>query len=281
MVAGFRTFLLLLALTLLFIWIGQLIAGQTGMMIAFILALAMNFLSYWYSDKIVLSIYRAKPLFPQSAPQVYKAVEELCQEANLPVPRIYYINTDMPNAFATGRNPRNSAICVTRGLLNIMDYEELKGVLAHELAHIKNRDTLIQTVAATIAAAIMVLANMARWAMFFGGYSNDRERGANPLALLIVAIVAPVAALLIQMAISRQREFHADANGAKFAKNPLGLANALIKLEEYSKHRKYAVPPATAHLFIVNPLREGSIASLFSTHPPIAVRVERLKRMVV
>ncbi len=281
MVAGFRTFLLLLTLTLLFIWIGQLIAGQTGMMIAFILALAMNFFSYWYSDKIVLSIYRAKPLSPQSAPQVYKAVEELCQQANLPVPRIYYINTEMPNAFATGRNPRNSAICVTRGLLNIMDYEELKGVLGHELAHIKNRDTLIQTIAATIAGAIMVLANMARWAMIFGGYSDDRERGANPLAFLIVAIVAPIAALLIQMAISRQREFHADASGAKFAKNPLGLANALIKLEEYSKHRKYAVHPATAHLFIVNPLKGGGIASLFSTHPPIPVRVERLRKMAV
>ena len=279
MVAALRTFLLLVMLTALFLWIGQLIAGQTGMMIAFILALAMNFFSYWYSDRIVLSIYRAKPLSPQSAPQVYKAVEELCQQANLPVPRIYYINTEMPNAFATGRNPRNSAICVTRGLLNIMDYEELKGVLGHELAHIKNRDTLVQTVAATIAGAIMVLANMARWAMIFGGYSDDRERGANPLAFLIVAIVAPIAALLIQMAISRQREFHADARGAKFAKNPLGLANALIKLDEYSRYRRYRISPATAHLFIVNPLKGSGLSSLFSTHPPIPVRVERLRKM--
>lgn len=279
MVATFRTFLLLMVLTALFLWIGQLIAGQTGLVIAFILALAMNFFSYWYSDKIVLSLYRAKPLPPESAPEIYRAVEELCQEANLPMPRIYYINTEMPNAFATGRNPKNSAICVTRGLLNLLDYEEIKGVLGHELAHIKNRDTLVQTVAATIAGAIMFLANMARWAMIFGGYSDDRDRGGNPFALLLIAIVAPIAALLIQMAISRQREFYADERGAKFSRNPLGLANALIKLDEYSKYRRYEVSPATAHLFIVNPLKGSGIASLFSTHPPIPARVERLRKM--
>lgn len=275
-----RTGVLLIALTALFLWIGNLIAGETGLIFAFILALAMNFFSYWYSDKLVLTIYRARPLSEEDAPQVYRALRELIQNAHLPMPRVFITPMQAPNAFATGRNPKNACICVTQGLLELLEFEELKGVLSHELAHIKNRDTLIQTVTATIAGAIMFLAQMARWVAIFGGYGGrDRERGGNVLALILVAIVAPIAALLIQMAISRQREFQADAGGAKFSRNPLGLANALLKLENYSRYSRAEVSPATAHLFIVNPLRGRSLLNLFSTHPPIALRVERLRKL--
>lgn len=281
MISTFRTGILLLVLTLFFIWIGDLIAGQTGMIFAFLLALVMNFLSYWYSDKIVLGIYRAQPLPETEAPMVYKAIREIIEEAKVPMPKVYIMHADAPNAFATGRNPKNACVCVTSGLLRILNYDELKGVLAHEIAHIRNRDTLIQTVAATIAGAIMVLANMARWAAIFGGYDRDRRDMANSFVLILVAILAPIAALIIQMAISRQREFGADESGAKFARSPHGLADALLKLDQYARHGRMQAHPTTAHIFIVNPLRGSGIANLFSTHPPIHVRVERLRRLSI
>lgn len=279
MISTMKTFMLLLILSLLLIWIGGVVAGQTGATIAFIIALCLNFFSYWYSDRLILTLYSAREVRREELPQVYEILEELVQEAKLPMPRVYLMKSDMANAFATGRNPAHSAVCVTTGILNLLNRDELKGVLAHELAHIKNRDTLIQTITATIAMAIMFLASIARWAAIFGGYSRDRERGANILVLLIISILAPIAALIIQMAISRAREFYADSKGAGIAKNPMGLASALRKLEQNVRLSRVTASPATSHLFIINPLRGGGIATLFSTHPPIAVRVERLYKM--
>lgn len=246
------------------------------MLIALIIAGIMNFMSYWYSDKIVLAMYRAKEASEEEAPRLHAMVAELTARANIPKPRIYLLPAQAPNAFATGRNPQHAAVAVTRGLMNLLNEEELKGVIAHELAHVRNRDILIGSIAATIAGAIMFLASMARFAAIFGGYGGrDRDTG-NAFALLFMAIVAPIAALLIQMAISRSREYQADASGAQFAGNPIGLAQALEKLGKYSKKIPMNANPATSHMFIVRPLSGRSMFNLFSTHPPIEERIRRL-----
>jgi heat shock protein HtpX len=272
---------LLVALTALFIFVGDAIGGRGGAMIAFALALVMNLISYWFSDKIVLSMYGARPLSPVDAPELYRMVERLAERAGIPVPRLYVVPGEQPNAFATGRDPAHAAVAVTAGLLRLLDTEEVEGVLAHEIAHIKHRDTLTMTVVATIAGAVMLLADMARWAMIFGGARSDDREGGNPLVYLFVMIVAPIAAMLIQLAISRAREYEADATGAKLAGSPDGLISALRKLEQASRMIPMQTSPSTAHLFIVNPLRGmgGTLMSLFMTHPPIEERIRRLQQM--
>jgi heat shock protein HtpX len=259
---------------------GRVIGGPTGMVWAFGIALAMNGAAYWFSDKMVLAMYHAKPISEAESPGLYSVVSRLTTKAGLPMPKLYVIPGEMPNAFATGRNPQHAAVAVTEGLLRILDRDEVEGVLAHELAHVRNRDILIGTIAATLAGAIMMLASMARWAAIFGGMgrSDDDEGGGGGIALIAMAILAPFAALLIQMAISRSREYQADASGAQISGKPLGLANALMKLDGASKMIPAQVNPSTAHMFIVNPLR-GGFGGLFSTHPPIADRVSRLRRM--
>jgi heat shock protein HtpX len=248
------------------------------MILAFILAMGMNFFSYWYSDKLVLRIYRAREVSPRENPEIYQIVSQIAENANLPMPRIYIIPEAAPNAFATGRNPQHAVLAVTEGLLKLMKRDEIAGVLSHEMAHIKNRDILIGSIAATMAGAIMILATMARWTAFFGGGSNDDEGGGlGGIGLLVMSILAPIAALLIQMAISRSREYHADATGAGFAGHPYGLANALEKLGAYSRRLRMPVSPNTAHMFIVNPLSARGLAHLFSTHPPLEERVARLR----
>ena len=275
-----KTFVLLLTLTLILIWLGHMFAGPRGATIAFAFAFFLNVGSYWFSDKIVLSMYGAKEVERHRAPELYTIVEDLCVDAKLPMPRIYIMPQEVPNAFATGRDPDHAAVCVTDGITKLLSEEELKGVLAHELAHIKNRDTLIMTITATIAGAIMLIASMARWAAIFGGVGGrGRGRGGNVLVLLAVAIVAPLAALIVQLAISRTREYAADRRGAGFAHSPYGLASALKKLEESAKHHRMNATPQTAHLFIVNPLRGDMLANLFSTHPPMEKRVARLELM--
>jgi heat shock protein HtpX len=277
----FRTTLLLGALTALIVWIGYFFGGEQGMFIAFILAIGMNFFSYWFSDKIVLSMYRAQEITPQDSPQLYDMVRQIAQRAELPMPRIYVIPEEAPNAFATGRNPEHAVVAVTQGLMKLMDRDEIMGVLAHEMAHIRNRDILIGSIAATLAGAVMILANMARWTAFMGGGSRDNEQGGGggafgAVAMIVLSILAPLAAMLIQMAISRSREYHADETGASFVGYPQGLANALQKLGAYSRRIPMQASPNTAHMFIVNPLSAGSIASLFSTHPPLEERIARL-----
>ncbi|MEE8359976.1 MAG: zinc metalloprotease HtpX [Candidatus Omnitrophota bacterium] len=272
-----KTFVLLLTLTLILIWLGHMFAGPRGAVIAFVFAFFLNIGSYWFSDKIVLSMYGAKEVERHRAPVLHTIVEDLCIDASLPMPRIYIMPKEVPNAFATGRDPDHAAVCVTDGITKFLSEEELKGVLAHELAHIKNRDTLIMTITATIAGAIMLIASMARWAAIFGG--RGRGRGGNVLTLLAIAIVAPLAALIVQLAISRTREYAADRRGAGFAHSPYGLANALKKLEQSAKRHSMNATPQTAHLFIVNPLRGGILATLFSTHPPLEKRVARLESM--
>jgi len=275
-----KTTLLLGLMTVLIIFIGGAVGGQNGMVLAFFLAAIMNIGSYWFSDKIVLAMYRAQQITPQDHPEIHQIVEELAQNAGLPKPRIYLIEDDSPNAFATGRNPQHAVVAVTSGILRILSREELRGVLAHELAHVKNRDILVGSIAATMAGAIMILANMARFAAFFGGSrdSNDGEGGGGIIGLLVMTIVAPVAAMLIQMAISRSREYLADASGARFSGNPLGLAGALEKLQTASKRIPMEDPkPATAHMFIVNPLSGRGLLNLFSSHPPIEERIARLR----
>jgi heat shock protein HtpX len=277
-----KTTLLLGLMTVLIIFIGGAVGGQGGMVMAFFLAGIMNLGSYWFSDKIVLAMYRAQEIAPQSHPQIHQIVQELAQQAGLPKPRIFLIEDDSPNAFATGRNPNHAVIAVTSGILRILSLQELKGVLAHELAHVKNRDILVGSIAATMAGAIMILANMARWAAIFGGSRDSEEGGGGGgiISLLVMIIVAPIAALLIQMAISRSREYQADSSGAQFSGNPLGLAGALEKLETVSKRIPMDDPkPATAHMFIVNPLSGRSLLNLFSTHPPIEERIARLRSM--
>jgi heat shock protein HtpX len=277
-----KTTLLLGLMTVLIILIGGAVGGQQGMIFAFFLAGIMNIGSYWFSDKIVLSMYRAQEISPQDHPEIHQIVAELAQNAGIPKPRIYMIDDDSPNAFATGRNPGHAVVAVTSGILRILSREELKGVLAHELSHVKNRDILIGSIAATMAGAIMILANMARWAAIFGGSRNSEEGegGGGIIGLLVMTIVAPIAAMLIQMAISRSREYLADASGARFSGNPLGLAGALEKLEMASKRIPMEDPkPATAHMFIVNPLSGRSLLNLFSTHPPIEERIARLRSM--
>jgi heat shock protein HtpX len=276
----FKTGLLLIILTMLFVLIGGYFGGQQGAIYAFIFAFIMNMISYWFSDKIVLKMYGAKEVNANEVPEIYNIVRSLTIAAEMPMPKIYIAPQDSPNAFATGRSPKHAAVCVTQGILNILDREELKGVIAHELSHIKNRDTLIMTIAATIAGAITMIANMARWAAIFGGRgSRDREGGG--IGMLVMLIVAPIAAMLIQLAISRSREYAADKRGAFIAGTPTGLSRALLKLEKGNKVYPMGANQATAHLFIVNPLSAGAIAGLFSTHPPIKERVKRLENMTI
>jgi len=276
-----RTAILLAGLTVLILWIGHLFGGQQGMVIALLIAAGMNFFSYWYSDKIVLRMYRAQPVTPDQAPDLYAMVADLAQKAGLPMPRVYIIPNGSPNAFATGRDPQHAVVAVTQGLLQLLKPEEIKGVLAHELAHVRNRDILIGSIAATMAGAIMVLASMARWAAIFGGgRHNDDEGGTGGLGLIMMSLLAPFAAMLIQMAVSRSREYQADATAAGYIGSGEGLANALAKLESYSKQRPMQANPSTAHMFIVNPLRGSGMSGvmhLFSTHPPIAQRIARLR----
>ena len=280
-----KTGVLLSMLTVLLVFIGKLIGGPQGAMMALVFALGLNVISYWFSDKIVLAMYRAKPLSETEAPQVYRAVREIAARTHIPMPTLYWISTRTPNAFATGRSPTHASVAVTAGLLELMNEEELKGVIAHELSHVQNRDTLVMTIAAAIAGAISMLASWARWGLMWGGGSRDEDRrGGNAamqlIAMLFITILAPLAAALIQLAISRTREYGADETGARTTGNPTGLANALQKLDAAA--HAYPLPdvnPATAHLFIVNPLSAGAIANLFSTHPPIAERVRRLRSM--
>jgi heat shock protein HtpX len=276
-----KTTLFLALLTGLFVAVGGLLGGQNGMVMAFGLALVMNFVSYWFSDKIVLKMYGAKPLAEGEAPAVHRIVRSLATRAGMPMPKLYLLPSAAPNAFATGRNPQNAAVAVTDGILRIMDEAELEGVLAHELSHVLNRDVLISTVAATIAGAISMLANMAQWGMMFGGSRDEEGRSTNPIALILTIILAPLAAMLIQMAVSRSREFQADASGARMTRNPHGLASALGKLEQAGKVVQMDANPATAHMFIVNPLTGRSLMNLFMTHPPVQERIARLRAMRV
>lgn len=274
---AFKTAFLLTLLTLLLMFIGRAFGGQNGMLLALAIAAVMNFVSYFYSDKIALKMYRAQPVTRNELPRAYAAVERLTQKIGIPMPKIYVIPNESPNAFATGRNPQHASVAVTQGILNLLTDEELEGVLAHELGHVNNRDILISSVAATIAGAITMLASMARWGMFFSGFGgrDDRDRGGGVGALLML-FLAPLAASLIQLAVSRSREYQADATGAHFTGNPYALASALSKLDAYSRRLPLQATPSTAHLFIVQPLLGMSFGNLFSTHPPIAKRIERL-----
>jgi heat shock protein HtpX len=274
-----RTTILLAVLTALILWVGQVLGGRQGMIIALIFAAGMNFFSYWYSDKLVLKMYHASEVTSREAPELYEIVQRLTQQAGLPMPKIYVIPQEAPNAFATGRNPEHAVVAVTEGLRKIMNRDEITGVLAHELAHVKNRDILIGSIAATMAGAIMVLATMARWSAIFGGSggNNDERGGSGFIGLIAMSIIGPLAAMIIQMAISRSREYLADATGAGFTGHPEGLANALEKLGAYTKRLPMNANPATAHMFIVNPLSGKSMLSLFSTHPPLEERIARLR----
>jgi heat shock protein HtpX len=273
----FKTAFLLTALTLLLLFIGRILGGQNGMLIALIFAAVLNFVSYFFSDKIALAMYRAQPATREELPRVYQVLERLTQKIGIPMPRVYVIPTDSPNAFATGRNPEHASVAVTQGILNLLNDEELEGVLAHELGHVRNRDILISSIAATIAGAITYLAEIARWGMIFGGYERDREgRGGSGFGALLMLILAPIAAMLIQLAVSRSREYQADASGAHYTGNPDALASALAKLDTYSKRLPLQATPSTAHLFIIQPFLGQSLMNLFQTHPPIAKRIERL-----
>ena len=282
---GFRTTILLAALTALVVWIGQMVGGPTGAVMALIFAGAMNFFSYWFSDKIVLKMYGAQEVSANEDPELYGIVQELAGRAGLPMPKVYIIPEDTPNAFATGRNPEHAAVAVTQGIRRILNKRELAGVLGHELTHVKNRDILISSIAATLAGAISYLAHMAQWGMMFGGGSRDREEGggSNIFGLLFMMIVAPMAAMLIQMAVSRSREYMADAGGAKISGDPLALAGALRKLHMGAQNIPLQVSDATAnstaHMFIVRPLTGGGLVNLFSTHPAMEERVARLEAM--
>src|SRR3989454_6205743 len=272
----FKTAFLLTALTLLLMAIGRAFGGQSGMIWALIIAAGTNFIAYFFSDKIALATYRAQPVTREQLPRVYSVVERITQKIGLPMPKIYVIPMESPNAFATGRNPAHASVAVTHGILGLLSDEELEGVLAHELGHVNNRDILISSVAATIAGAITMLASMGRWAMIFGGMERDnRDRGGG-IAALFMLILAPIAASLIQLAVSRSREYQADATGAHFTGNPYALASALAKLDAYSRRLPMMATPSTAPLFIIPPLLGMNLGSLFSTHPPIAKRIERL-----
>jgi heat shock protein HtpX len=273
-----KTGLLMTVLTVLFVLIGGVIGGEQGLIIAFVFAAVMNFGSYWLSDKIVLSMYRAQEIGPDDAPELYNIVSRLAERSGLPMPRVYIIPTDNPNAFATGRNPKHAAVAVTHGLMNVLNTREIEAVLSHELSHVKNRDTLISTIAATIAGAITMLASMARWAAIFGGFGGrDDEDSGGIIGLIFLAILAPIAAMMIQLAISRSREYAADHDGGEIS-DPLALADALRKMEMAAERRPMSsVNPSTSHLFIVNPFKKGFVTSLFSTHPPTERRIERLE----
>jgi len=267
----FKTAFLLTALTLLLMFIGQVFGGQNGMLIALILAAVLNFVSYFFSDKLALAMYRAKPVTREELPRAYQIVERLTQKIGLPMPKIYVIPTESPNAFATGRNPSHASVAVTQGILNLLNDEELEGVLAHELGHVRNRDILISSVAATLAGAITWL----RYGAMFGGLGDRDDRRGGGVSALIMLVVAPIAAALIQLAVSRSREYQADETGAHFTGNPYALASALAKLDAYSKRLPLQATPSTAHLFIIQPFL-GGFGGLFMTHPPIAKRIERL-----
>ncbi len=274
-----RTAILLGALTGLLMMIGGLFGGKQGVVIAFVFAMIMNFGSYWFSDKIVLSMYRAREISEHEAPELYTMVKNLALRAGMPMPRVYIVPGETPNAFATGRNENHAVVAVTEGILRILDRDELEGVLAHEMTHIKNKDMLIGSIAATLAGAVMMLASMAKWAAIFGFGGDDEEGGGGIIGLILMAILAPIAALLIQMGISRSREYMADEGGARISGKPYGLAGALEKLSRASQALPMNANPATAHMFTVNPLTAKSFANLFSTHPPIEKRIERLRAM--
>jgi heat shock protein HtpX len=274
---GFKTAFLLTLLTLLLMFLGHFFGGSSGMLLALVIAAVLNFVSYFYSDKIALAMYRAQPVTREQLPRAYTTVELLTQKIGLPMPKMYVIPSESPNAFATGRDPKHASVAVTQGILNLLNDEELEGVLAHELGHVNNRDILISSVAATLAGAITYAAQMGRWAMIFGGMERgDRDREGGGLSALLMLILAPIAAVLIQLWVSRTREYEADATGAHFTGNPHALASALGKLDAYSRRIPMAATPATAHLFIIQPLLGMNFGNLFSTHPPIAQRIERL-----
>ena len=274
-----KTMVLLVTLTLVLVWAGGALGGRQGMTMALIFAVGMNFFAYWFSDKIVIRMYGAKEVTESEAPELYGIVRRLAQRAEIPMPKVYMISQEQPNAFATGRNPKHAAVAVTTGIMRILSSDELAGVIGHELAHVKHRDILISTVAATIAAAISFLAQMAQWAMIFGGNRGDDDEGGSPVAAFVMMIVGPIAAMIIQMAISRSREYVADEGGARIAGNPRYLASALRKLQAAAKQIPMDANPATSHLFIVNPLSGGGLLKLFSTHPPIEERISRLESM--
>ncbi|MBZ0169838.1 protease [Candidatus Methylomirabilis lanthanidiphila] len=275
-----KTTALLGLLTGLLILIGGYFGGSRGMSMAFVMAFIMNFGAYWFSDRIVLAMYRAQPVTEAEAPGLYRVVHGLTLRAQMPMPRIYIIPTEAPNAFATGRDPEHAAVAATHGILRILNEEELEGVMAHELAHVRNRDTLISTIAATLAGVIVMLARMAMWMPYFGGGSRDNEDRGGGAGFLFLAILAPIAATLIQLAISRSREFHADESAARLTHKPYALAAALQKLETGATRLPMEANPATSHLFIVNPLRGDVLFKLFSTHPPIEERIARLRALV-
>jgi heat shock protein HtpX len=271
-----RTTLLLGSLTGIMLLIGGVLGGRGGMFFALILSVVMNFGTYWYSDKIVLKMYHAQEVTPEQSPEIYRLVRGIAERASLPMPQVYIVKTAMPNAFATGRDPSHAAVALTTGILNTLDRNELEGVIAHEMAHVKNRDTLISAMAATIAGVVTFMAQMAQWSLFFGGGDDD---GGNIVEVIAMAILAPITATIIQLAISRGREFGADEVGAKLCGKPMALASALSKLENAAGASKTNVNPSTAHMFIVNPLKGKSMSSLFSTHPPTEERIRRLAAM--
>ena len=273
-----KTLILLVLLTLIFVWAGAAFGGKQGMTIALCMALMMNIFAYWFSDKIVLRMYGAREVTEAEVPELFGIVRRLSQKAQIPMPKVYVMEQDQPNAFATGRNPNHAAVAVTSGILRLLSSEELGGVIGHELSHITHRDILISTITATIAGAISYIAQMAQWAAIFGRRGDDDE-GGSPIAALAMMIVGPIAALVVQMAISRSREYFADEEGARLSGNPRYLANALRKLESAFQKIPMDANPATSHMFIVNPLSGGAILKLFSTHPPIEERIERLEAM--
>jgi len=278
MTSTMKTFAFMAAMVVLFMVVGQALGGRGGMMTALVMALAMNFFAYWFSDSLALRMNGAREISYQDAPDLYQLISSLAERAGLPMPKVCVVDNDTPNAFATGRNPEHAAVAVTTGLIRLMTRDELEGVIAHELGHIKNRDILISSISATMAGAISYLATMAQWSLLFGGRSDDGE-GGSPVAAIVSMIVAPLAASLIQMAISRSREYQADATGAAICGQPRSLAEALGQLENYNRQLPMAVNPASAQMYIVNPLAGGQLANLFSTHPPIQERIQRLMAM--
>ncbi len=277
---GIKVTMMMLGLMLLFMWVGFLVGGQNGMIMAFVMAAVMNFFAYWFSDKIVLRMYRAREISEADHPRLYRIVKRVATQAMIPIPRVYIVPSKAPNAFATGRNVDHAAVATTEGLLELLNDDELEGVIGHEMAHIMNKDMLVGTIAATFAGAVGILASMARWGAIFGGYGRSDNRSNNAIGLLVAAIVAPLAAMLIQMAISRQREYKADRIGAKVSGKPLALAAALKKIHSAPVRLNLEDRPATAHLMIANPLSGKGLTNLFSTHPPVQKRIELLQKMV-